>query len=70
MQVIAITHLPQIAGMGEMHYLVYKVIEGDMTKSLIKKLGREERIHEIAKMLSSDKVTASAAKAASELLKN
>ena len=70
MQVIAITHLPQIAGMGEMHYLVYKVIEGEMTKSRMKKLGREERINEIAKMLSSDKVTASASKAASELLKN
>jgi DNA repair protein RecN (Recombination protein N) len=70
MQVIAITHLPQIAGMGEMHYLVYKVIEGEMTKSMMKKLGREERINEIAKMLSSDKVTASASKTASELLKN
>jgi DNA repair protein RecN (Recombination protein N) len=70
MQVIAITHLPQIAGLGEMHYLVYKVIEGEMTKSMMKKLGREERINEIAKMLSSDKVTASASKTASELLKN
>jgi DNA repair protein RecN (Recombination protein N) len=70
MQVIAITHLPQIAGMGEMHYLVYKVVEGEMTKSLMKKLGREERINEIAKMLSSDKVTASASRTASELLKN
>jgi DNA repair protein RecN (Recombination protein N) len=70
MQVIAITHLPQIAGMGEIHYLVYKVVEEEMTKSLMKKLGREERINEIAKMLSSDKVTASASRAASELLKN
>lgn len=70
MQVIAITHLPQIAGMGEMHYLVYKVIEEEMTKSRMKKLNREERINEIAKMLSSDKVTASASKTASELLKN
>ena len=70
MQVIAITHLPQIAGMGEEHFLVYKVIEEEMTKSRMKKLGREERIHEIAKMLSNDKVTASASKAASELLKN
>jgi DNA repair protein RecN (Recombination protein N) len=70
MQVIAITHLPQIAGMGEIHYLVYKVTEGEMTKSRMKKLDREERINEIAKMLSSDKVTASASKTASELLKN
>jgi DNA repair protein RecN (Recombination protein N) len=70
MQVIAITHLPQIAGMGEMHYLVYKIIEGEMTKSRMRKLGKEERINEIAKMLSSDKVTPSASKTASELLKN
>ena len=70
MQVIAITHLPQIAGLGEIHYLVYKVIEGEMTKSRMKKLGREERINEIAKMLSSDKVSASASQTASELLKN
>jgi DNA repair protein RecN (Recombination protein N) len=70
MQVIAITHLPQIAGMGEVHYLVYKVIEEEMTKSRMRKLNREERINEIAKMLSSDKVTASASKTASELLKN
>ena len=70
MQVIAITHLPQIAGMGEIHYLVYKITEGEMTKSLMKRLGREERINEIAKMLSSDKVTASASRTASELLKN
>jgi DNA repair protein RecN (Recombination protein N) len=70
MQVIAITHLPQIAGMGEMHYLVYKVIDGEKTKTRMKKLSREERINEIAKILSSDIVTASATKTASELLKN
>jgi DNA repair protein RecN (Recombination protein N) len=70
MQVIAITHLPQIAGMGEMHYLVYKIIEGEMTKSRMRRLDKEERINEIAKMLSSDKVTPSASKTASELLKN
>jgi DNA repair protein RecN (Recombination protein N) len=70
MQVIAITHLPQIAGMGEMHYLVYKVVEGEMTKTRMRKLGKEERINEIAKMLSIDKVTPSASKTASELLKN
>jgi len=70
MQVIAITHLPQIAGMGEMHYLVYKVIEEEVTKTRMKRLGKEERINEIAKMLSSDKVTPSASKTASELLKN
>jgi DNA repair protein RecN (Recombination protein N) len=70
MQVIAITHLPQIAGMGEMHYLVYKIVDDRMTKSLMKILDREERVNEIAKMLGDGNVTPSASKMASELLKN
>jgi DNA repair protein RecN (Recombination protein N) len=70
MQVIAITHLPQIAGKGEIHYLVYKIVEDRMTKSLMKKLDREERVNEIAKMLGDGNVTLSASKMASELLKN
>jgi DNA repair protein RecN (Recombination protein N) len=70
MQVIAITHLPQIAGMGEIHYLVYKIVDDRMTKSLMKILDREERVNEIAKMLGNGNVTLSASKMASELLKN
>ena len=70
MQVIAITHLPQIAGTGDTHYWVYKVIENEVTRSRMKKLTKEERIHEIAKMLSSGKITPSASKAATELLSN
>jgi len=70
MQVIAITHLPQIAGMGESHYLVFKMVEERMTKSLMRKLDREERVYEIAKMLGDGNVTLSASKMASELLKN
>ena len=69
MQVIAITHLPQIAGTGDNHLWVYKVNDGDVTRSRIKKLTRDERIHEIAKMLSSGTVTDNASKAAAELLR-
>jgi DNA repair protein RecN (Recombination protein N) len=70
MQVIAITHLPQIAGQGESHFWVFKTSEKEATQTNIKKLNREERINEIAKMLSNKKVTSAAMKIAEELLIN
>jgi DNA repair protein RecN (Recombination protein N) len=70
MQVIAITHLPQIAGTGDAHYWVFKDNESEMTRSRIRKLTYEDRVHEIAKMLSSGKVTPSAVNTAAELLNN
>ena len=70
MQVIAITHLPQIAGKSENHYYVYKEIENNTTNSAIKILNNKERIVEIAKMLSSELVTESAMKTAKELMQN
>lgn len=57
MQVVVITHLPQIAGIGESHFLVYKEISKTSTFTRIKKLTNEERIYEIARMLSGDKVS-------------
>jgi DNA repair protein RecN (Recombination protein N) len=69
MQVIAITHLPQIASRGKNHYKVYKETEKDSTYSNIKLLGTKERIEEIAKMLSGEEVTDIAVKNAKELLK-
>ncbi len=68
MQVVAITHLPQIAGKGEHHFRVFKESDGATARSLIKKLNKNERIHEIAKMVSDEKVTDAAMKAARELL--
>jgi DNA repair protein RecN (Recombination protein N) len=70
MQVIAITHLPQIAGMGTSHYGVYKSEKGMITESIITKLSEDQRIEEIAKMLSNEIVTDSAKKTALELLGN
>ena len=70
MQVIAITHLPQIAGHGESHFWVFKTSEKDATKTHIKKLDRDERINEIAKMLSNKNVTSAAIRTAEELLIN
>lgn len=68
MQVIAITHLPQIAGKGDWHFKVYKTEEQDITISYIKQLSNLERIEEIAKMLSNDKLTPAAIQTAKELL--
>ncbi len=68
MQVIAITHLPQIAGKGDHHYWVYKSEINKTTNTFIKRLSLEERVDEIAKMLSNEIVTESAYQTAKELL--
>ena len=68
MQVIAITHLPQIASKGDTHYRVYKDEKGDITNTNITKLNQEERILELAKMLSGDNPGESALQNARELL--
>ena len=69
LQLISITHLPQVASQAEHHYFIYKDNEGTRTQSHIRVLQREERITEIAKMLSNDQVTPEALRAAEVLLK-
>ena len=68
LQLIAITHLPQVASQAEHHYFIYKDNEGERTQSHIRVLNPEERIGEIAKMLSNDQVTPEALRAAEVLL--
>ncbi|MEN8125954.1 MAG: DNA repair protein RecN [Bacteroidota bacterium] len=68
MQVIAITHLPQIAAKGNQHYKVFKKEENAKIKSDIKLLNSEERILEIAGMLSGKNVTKTAVEHAKQLL--
>jgi DNA repair protein RecN (Recombination protein N) len=68
MQVIAITHLPQIAGKGDIHYRVLKAEGQETTETTITKLGSEDRIEEIARMLSNEAVTIAARVTARELL--
>ena len=70
MQVIAITHLPQIAGKGDHHYWVYKSEKNHTTHTFIRQLSAQDRVEEIAKMLSNEKVTDSAYQTARELLAN
>jgi DNA repair protein RecN (Recombination protein N) len=69
MQVITITHLPQIASKGSSHLFVYKEDKKDKTYSNIRKLTPAERIEEIAKMLSTGNPSAAAISNAKELLK-
>ncbi len=68
MQVFAITHLPQIAAKGQQHYKVFKALEGDTTFSQLMLLEAENRIEEVAKMLSGKDITPSALQHAKQLL--
>jgi len=68
MQVISITHLPQIAAKGISHYFVYKNEDSGKTTTGIRKLKQEERITAIAEMLSGKNPGASAIENAKELL--
>ncbi|MBO4543294.1 MAG: DNA repair protein RecN [Bacteroidales bacterium] len=67
-QVITITHLPQISAKAEHHYLIYKQTQGNTTEMQIKLLDRQERIGELAKMISNENVTDAALKTAENLL--
>ena len=69
MQVMAITHLPQIAAKGNAHYYVYKKELTDATTTSIKKLTMPERIEEIARMLSGAETTVQALENARVMLK-
>lgn len=68
MQVFAITHLPQIASKGDQHYKVFKSIQGNTTISELKLLNKEERVREIAEMLSGKDISDSALNHARALL--
>ncbi len=69
-QVISISHLPQIAAQGDTHYFVYKDNTSTKSISKIRMLNAEDRVQEIAQMLSGAKPTASAMDNARELLTN
>jgi len=70
LQVINITHLPQIAAKGDYHFKVYKVENELTTSSEIKKLTSDERLEEIAKMLSGENLSEAAIANAKVLLSN
>lgn len=70
MQVIAITHLPQIAGKGSEHFKVFKFEESDKTFSALQRLDGAERVDELALMISGDAALEAARETAKELLRN
>jgi DNA repair protein RecN (Recombination protein N) len=67
-QVICITHLPQIASFATHHYKIDKHVKKDRTFTIVKELSFEERIHEIARLLTGSRVTETALKNAKEML--
>ncbi len=68
MQVIAISHLPQIAAKGDTHFVVYKADNEKTTTTYMRKLTSEDRVQEIARMLSGAEVTAQAVENAKVML--
>ncbi len=67
-QVIAITHLPQIASLADTHYVVEKVEDGKRSATVLRKLTLDERIFQVAKLMSGTDVTESTLKSAKELI--
>ena len=68
MQVLAITHLPQVAAKGSAHFVVEKSSAGDGTVSTVRRLSDEERVQEIARLLSGERITPEAIANARTLL--
>ena len=67
-QIIAITHLPQIAGISDYHFAVEKRKMGDRVVSFIRMLTNEEKVNEVAKLISGEKITEAALNGAKELM--
>lgn len=70
MQVFAITHLPQVAAKGDAHYIVTKEFDGDRAISSIRKISGEDRVMEVARILSGSRVTPEAIANAKSLLES
>ena len=68
-QVLVVTHSPQVAALGAHHWRVEKHVTGDITRSQVVPLSADDRVQEIARMLSGDTITDAARAAASDLLR-
>jgi len=67
-QVFCITHLPQIAGKAGSHFIVFKTVKDKRTHSSIRRLSEQERVEEIARMSSGEKITKTTLKHAREMI--
>jgi DNA repair protein RecN (Recombination protein N) len=69
-QIIAITHLPQIAGFSNAHFVVEKKVKDGRTTTTIRKLKEEEKVYEVAKLISGEEITPASIENAKELIYN
>ena len=67
-QVFCVTHLPQVASLGDNHFRILKLSDGKTTKTAIAKLSKDERIEEIARMLGGVEITQRTRDHAAEML--
>jgi DNA repair protein RecN (Recombination protein N) len=67
-QVFAVTHLPQVASMGDEHYAIMKVLEGGRTFTIVERLAREGRIEETARLMGGAEITEATRQHADEML--
>ncbi len=67
-QVLCVTHLPQIAAQGDSHFLVEKYVENEQTFSSVRNLSPEEKVQEIARLLSGMDITKSSQESAKEMI--
>jgi DNA repair protein RecN (Recombination protein N) len=67
-QVVAITHLPQIAGLADAHFVVYKSEKNKRSATLLRRLTLDEQVQEVAKLMSGSRVTEAGLAGARELM--
>lgn len=67
-QVLAVTHLPQVASFSDNHLYIYKLVENGRTKTQVKKLDEEAKINEIARLLSGKEITNNSIQLAKDLI--
>lgn len=67
-QVFCVTHLPQVASLGDHHYRITKLTDGKTTRTAITRLNDDERVEEIARMLGGVKITKRTREHAAEML--
>ncbi len=70
MQVVCVTHLPQVAARGHKHFIVYKTIRKNAAHTLVQQVNEKERVEEIAKMLGGETPSSSVMQTAEELITN
>jgi DNA repair protein RecN (Recombination protein N) len=69
-QVLSVTHLPQVASVADHHYRINKISDGKSTKTGVARLGNDERVEELARMLGGIEITAKTREHAAEMLKS